>query len=89
MEERRPFIPSLPPLPLSWYLALGLAAPASPCASSTARAPIAHLDVVRAPGALAITRTIVGAHGGRLKAENNADRGATFQFTLPVETSSA
>jgi signal transduction histidine kinase len=34
---------------------------------------------------LAIARTIVDAHGGRLTAENNADRGATFQFTLPVE----
>jgi two-component system sensor kinase FixL len=34
---------------------------------------------------LAISRTIVGAHGGRLRAENNADRGATFKFTLPVE----
>ena len=33
---------------------------------------------------LAIARTIVGAHGGRLTARNNADAGATFQFTLPV-----
>jgi C4-dicarboxylate-specific signal transduction histidine kinase len=33
---------------------------------------------------LAIARTIVGAHGGRLSAENNADGGTTFQFTLPV-----
>ncbi len=38
---------------------------------------------------LAITRTIVGAHGGRLSAENNADCGATFQFTLPVEKTAA
>jgi two-component system sensor kinase FixL len=38
---------------------------------------------------LAITRTIVGAHGGRLKAENNADGGATFEFTLPVEEAAA
>jgi signal transduction histidine kinase len=38
---------------------------------------------------LAITRTIVGAHGGRLRAENNADAGATFQFTLPVEKAAA
>jgi signal transduction histidine kinase len=33
---------------------------------------------------LAIARTIVGAHGGRLTGRNNVDVGATFQFTLPV-----
>ena len=33
---------------------------------------------------LAIARTIVGAHGGRLGAANNVDHGATFHFTLPV-----
>jgi C4-dicarboxylate-specific signal transduction histidine kinase len=33
---------------------------------------------------LAIARTIVGAHGGRLTAGNNVGGGATFQFTLPV-----
>ena len=35
---------------------------------------------------LAVCRTIVEAHGGRLRAENNADRGATFHFTLPTAT---
>jgi two-component system sensor kinase FixL len=34
---------------------------------------------------LAIARTIVDAHGGRLRASNNAAGGATFEFTLPVE----
>ncbi|CAH0340843.1 PAS domain-containing protein [Rhizobium sp. CECT 9324] len=34
---------------------------------------------------LAICRTIVQAHGGRLWAENNATGGASFFFTLPVE----
>lgn len=38
---------------------------------------------------LAITRTIVGAHGGRVTAENNTQGGATFQFTLPAETTAA
>ncbi len=33
---------------------------------------------------LAISKTIVLAHGGNLSAENNLDRGATFRFTLPV-----
>jgi PAS domain S-box-containing protein len=34
---------------------------------------------------LSICRSIIDAHGGRLWAENNGDRGATFYFTLPVE----
>jgi signal transduction histidine kinase len=34
---------------------------------------------------LAIARTIVGAHGGRLATQNNVDGGATFQFILPVD----
>jgi two-component system sensor kinase FixL len=32
---------------------------------------------------LSISRAIIEAHGGKLWAENNAGRGATFYFTLP------
>jgi signal transduction histidine kinase len=35
---------------------------------------------------LAIARTIVDAHGGRLEAANNLRGGATFRFTVPVAT---
>jgi signal transduction histidine kinase/CheY-like chemotaxis protein len=33
---------------------------------------------------LAVSRSIIEAHGGRLEAFPNDDRGATFRFTLPV-----
>jgi signal transduction histidine kinase len=32
---------------------------------------------------LALSRTIIEAHGGRIWAENNPTRGATFRFVLP------
>jgi signal transduction histidine kinase len=38
---------------------------------------------------LAIARTIIEAHGGRLTAANNETGGATFQFTLPVDKAAA
>jgi two-component system sensor kinase FixL len=33
---------------------------------------------------LAISRSIIKAHGGKIWASENPDRGATFQFTLPL-----
>jgi K+-sensing histidine kinase KdpD len=33
---------------------------------------------------LAISHTIIEAHGGRLWAKNNPEAGATFCFTVPV-----
>lgn len=38
---------------------------------------------------LAICRSIIRAHGGRLWVTNNPHRGATFQFTLPSDASIA
>ena len=38
---------------------------------------------------LAISRSIVEAHGGWLWATPNAPRGAVFQFTLPLEAGEA
>jgi signal transduction histidine kinase len=33
---------------------------------------------------LSISRSIIGAHGGRLWAKANVPTGALFQFTLPI-----
>jgi two-component system sensor kinase FixL len=33
---------------------------------------------------LSIARSLVEAHGGRIWADNNPDRGATFRFTVPA-----
>ena len=38
---------------------------------------------------LSVSRTLIEAHGGRIWAENNADGGATFRFTLKTEEQSA
>ena len=34
---------------------------------------------------LSVSRALIDAHGGRIWAENNADGGATFGFTLKTD----
>jgi len=38
---------------------------------------------------LAIARSIIDAHGGRISAENNSEDGATFRFELPIDATAA
>ena len=38
---------------------------------------------------LAIARSIIDAHRGRISAENNSDGGATFRFDLPIGATAA
>jgi signal transduction histidine kinase len=66
------------------------------CGTGIAPALIDHLFepfvTTKAEGlglGLSISRTIVAAHGGRLWAENNADRGATVHCLLPAAPAAA
>jgi signal transduction histidine kinase len=38
---------------------------------------------------LAISRSIIEAHAGRIAADNNADGGATVWFSVPIPLDSA
>ena len=38
---------------------------------------------------LSISRRIIAAHGGRLWESSDTGKGATFQFTLPVEATAS
>ena len=38
---------------------------------------------------LRISRSLIEGHGGRLWATDNAKRGASFHFTLPIRTEAA
>jgi phosphoglycerate-specific signal transduction histidine kinase len=55
--------------------------------SQAVPSPLWFPDAVREDGmglGLSISRTIVEAHGGQIRAENNPDGGATVRFALPI-----